>query len=268
MRQPGLFVTILVSAIAAGCSLHSGPSRHVLEYTERQEERKLGNCDSVMSGCVTVTLRYPVLSAPESGPLHDSLEAYVRPFLYTNPRDGQILTGVEALAESASAQYRDLTRRFPDYRIDWYLERDAQVLADSGGIVSLRCTQSIFLGGAHPLTTVTLVNFEANSGRLLGADEVIDPGSEQTFTRILERAFRKARNLAPGVDLKSEGFWIEPGKFPRSSNVGVRPDGLLVFYNPYEVAPYSMGPTEVFLPFSDLVGMVPPEGPLAELARR
>lgn len=263
-----VFVIVLVSAFVAGCSLRSGPARHLLEYTERRQERKLGNCDSVGRGCVTVTLRDPVVSAPASSPLRDSLEAYIRTFLYTNPQNGETLTGIEALAESTSAQYRDLTRRFPDYRIDWYLDREVQVLTDSGGIVSLRCNQSLFLGGAHPLTTVTLVSFEASSGRRLGAGDMIEPGSEQAFARVLESAFRKARNLPAAGDLKGEGFWVEPGKFPRSLNVGVRADGLLFHYDPYEVAPYAMGPTEVFVPFSDLVGMVPAEGPLAELTGR
>jgi hypothetical protein len=214
-----------------------------------------------------VELKYPAIVAPSSGLLRDSLEAFIRSFLFLDPVGGGTLSGLDALAASVNAENRNLKQKFPDYRIDWFLEREVQVVTDSAGLVSLRCAEQTFLGGAHPLSTVRLASFEASSGRRFVKRDLIAPDSEKTFSGVLEKAFRTVRNLSPEANLKNEGFWIEEGKFPVTSNIAVRPDGLLFYYNPYEVAPYSMGPTEVFIPFNDLGGIVPMEGPLAGLVR-
>jgi hypothetical protein len=113
---------------------------------------------------------------------------------------------------------------------------------------------------------VKLATFDAASGRRLERGDCIAAESDLAFVKILEGAFRKARGLSPDADLKAEGFWMAKGEFPLTPNFGVRPDGLVFYYNPYEIAPYALGPTEVVVSFREMAGMVPPHGRVAGLA--
>jgi len=47
--------------------------------------------------------------------------------------------------------------------------------------------------------------------------------------------------------------------FQPAQNIALTDQGLLVKYNPYEVAPYSFGQPELLLPYSELRGILRPD---------
>jgi len=75
-----------------------------------------------------------------------------------------------------------------------------------------------------------------------------------------EAAFRAARDLGPGDDLKAAGFWFEDGRFRLPDSFGLAPEGLLLRFDPYEVAPYALGETDFVVPRAALAGLVKDPG--------
>lgn len=129
------------------------------------------------------------------------------------------------------------------------------VLLVSPTILSLRFDSSEYIAGAaHPNNETRIVNYDTERHLLLGTIDLFASGTpamthlSDSARRILKERFR---------DDGEEYFQthIVPGSAPTYENfreVGITPEGLLVIFNPYQVAPYARGTVEVFLPFSDM----------------
>lgn len=52
---------------------------------------------------------------------------------------------------------------------------------------------------------------------------------------------------------------LEDDKFILPANIFVTKDGLLLFYNVYEIAPYSDGTKELLLTYDELKGYISPD---------
>ena len=75
---------------------------------------------------------------------------------------------------------------------------------------------------------------------------------ETELVKAAEAAFRKQRELSPESDLLENGFEFPDNRFRLNDNYGFTNDGVVFFYNSYEIAPYAAGPSEVFIPYSEI----------------
>jgi Protein of unknown function (DUF3298) len=259
-------VAIVFVISAAGCSLGKKAAGPVLAYEMKDRVLTIGDCDSAGRGCVRGSFRYPEIHAPSSGPLRDSVDYFLKSFLYAQFREGSPCATFDDLMGQLGEEYKNLREEFRDYTLGWELTRNVEVLADTCGIVSFRATEFSFLGGAHPNSAVRLAVVAVPSGKKVLLNECLVEGAEARLVAEVEREFRKVRNLLPDAGLEAAGFWFKDGKFVLPANIAVEPSGLLFYYNDYEIAPHSMGPTEVKVPFESLQGVLSPDGPLGLLA--
>lgn len=171
------------------------------------------------------------------------------------PEDaGRSLVDLDTLAALFLAQYRDFAAEFPDAPGGWYVELEAGPILDTDAVATLDITERAYTGGAHPNSRRRLVSFDVPTGELIGlADLGADP---EQLRPLLERQLRLDRGLGPDDDLEAAGFRLADGRLPLTDNVGVVEDGLLFHWDPYEIAPYSMGPVDVLLPVEELDGVV------------
>jgi hypothetical protein len=265
MNRPAFFVAVLVFAIA-GCSLFRKPAGPSLCYEMKHRQAISGNCDSSAVGCVKVTFEYPDVQTQTPMPLRDSVQNYLHGFLFAQFKEDKPFSDLDEMVGQITTEYRNLREEFSEYRANWELARTVAVLADTAGVVSFRCTEFSFLGGAHPNSASLLAVFSAPSGKKLNVSECLEEGTEVRLLEVVDREFRKVRNLSVEASLETAGFWFKDGKFALPSNWGVEPSGLLFYYNDYEIAPHSIGPTEVKVPFGSLKGIISAGGPLGQLA--
>ncbi len=66
------------------------------------------------------------------------------------------------------------------------------------------------------------------------------------------------RAVAEGAALKDSGFTFENDLFTLPENFALRDEGLAFYYNPYDVAPYAMGPTEIVLSWEEIKDLLAP----------
>jgi hypothetical protein len=213
-----------------------------------------------------VSIGFPELIGTTPELLVDSVRSFVGGFVLASIAEGKPVRSFEELAGELAKGYMELRKEFPEYRQDWYFQRRVEVTADTCGLVSLKGTEDSYLGGAHPNQAVRLVTILASSGGVVRLADCLVPGSDVRLREIVEGEFRKARRLTPDEDLEAAGFWFRDGKFSLPANFAVEPAGLLFYYNDYEIAPHSLGPTEVRVPFSALKGIIASEGPLGQMA--
>jgi len=270
LRPPGSWRAcvawlLLPAALIAGCG--SGPPHAVrVRYQRHEAEKTYGKCSGPrdLDQCTRIRLRWPSIAAAPSPVGADSITAFVRARL-AQPYDGG---GALPNADSVMAGFIDAYRAFASSvpggpTNGWQFERRIEPLGDTLGVASLAVTEEAFLGGAHRNSTTLFANFDVTSGRLLRlSDLLLDSGREQ-LNAIGERAFRRVRKIAPGIDLNAAGFWFERGDFKLNENFAVTPTGMLFFFNAYEVGPYAFGATSLSLPWAEVMPLIRTDGPLA-----
>jgi hypothetical protein len=69
-----------------------------------------------------------------------------------------------------------------------------------------------------------------------------------------EEEFRAERELGPEVSLEEAGFSFPDNRFSLNDNYGFSKEGIVFFFNGYEVAAYAEGPTAIVIPYEKLVG--------------
>lgn len=213
--------------------------------------------------CANVNIRYPKVLEAGSPAVAETLNQFIQTQLTEfSDENGKQATSMEEMAAMFIADYQK-TPRQPS---SWELERQADLVFGKHGIVTLSITESGYTGGAHPFSGQRYFVFDIKTGQQLTLANLLTPGYESALNVAAEHAFREARSIGPEANLESEGFWFENNVFSVNTNVGVLADGLSFIFNPYEVAPYVMGPTEFTVPYDDIKNLISTASPLAGIA--
>jgi hypothetical protein len=83
--------------------------------------------------------------------------------------------------------------------------------------------------------------------------------------RIVEQSFEDKSN-EPILSLNDTDFWVEAIK--PNGNFYITDESINYVYNPYEIAPYYMGQTEVVLPFYRLIDILKPNNVISYLIEK
>ena len=117
-------------------------------------------------------------------------------------------------------------------------------------VLSLKCSISNFYGGAHSNRYVMLRNFNPYTGDSLGLAMIFNPENLKELSRIGEKYFRKDQKLKTNISYEDAGYWFKDDKFYLTDNFAFTHEGLLFYYNEYEIAPYSTGAIYFVVPYS------------------
>ena len=247
----------------------TAPSVH-LTLEIRAVERRASDCESTPDDCGRISLTWTEITDAPAGVAREAINHRIQEALLDPPLGEEALTSPDALADSFIAQYEQFRGDFPDSPGGWFVERTVEVPHQDDHVVSFRDVESSFTGGAHPNRTETWRTLYLTTGQPLTLDDLLLTGGREELRRIAETRFREVRDLDPGEDLGEAGFWFGTGgpagdrdevAFDLTDNFALTAEGLLFHYNPYEIAPYSMGPTTVDVPGALLERVVQWPGP-------
>lgn len=223
-------------------------------------EKSLG-CKADHRDCVELDLSYPLLKdGPKPG--REKLNTEIRNFVFQQ-MDDAIAKDAEAWAANFLADYQRDGKGTPP----WSESRQVQAVANTPQVFSLLLGMDGYSGGAHGNSRVEYRSYDPKTGRRYGLGDWLKKGYEKPLQELGEKAFRKARGLSSGDNLNDFGFTFEDG-FKLNDNYAATPQGLVFYYNPYEIASYADGPTELAIPYSELKDWLLPKGPLDSLAKK
>ncbi len=126
------------------------------------------------------------------------------------------------------------------------------------GVLSVLLRISFYsAGAAHPGSYFLAVNYDLREGKELVLADLFQPGAD----------YLASISSACLEDLNDRGVlgW-EEGALPVEENYrtwNVTPDGLLITFDEYQVAPYAAGPQSVIIPYETLSEFIRPDGPLS-----
>lgn len=260
-------LTLCLAALLAACSLISTPEAEIPQPTQVSQE-------TAVQPPATATVEAPPTQTPAPGlvlsvkEIHEKSEEAphyeidVRwPYLEwgSDPR-------VEAFNQAAEKIALDEIEAFKKGAADtiygntaepWFstLQIDFTPTIDRNGVFAVLFKISYYMAGAaHPGHYSYSLNYDLHEGRVLALSDLFQPDTDY-----LEAISAYCMN-----DLKTRGRleW-EEGAVPTPENYrvwNITPDGLLITFDEYQVAPYAAGPQAVMVPYDQLPGLIRPEG--------
>lgn len=146
-----------------------------------------------------------------------------------------------------------------------YIEIATEVVGGNTRCVSVRYPTSVYFpGAAHPGHYTTVLNVDRTSGRSLSLADLFQPGTD--YIGALSRHCRDALR-ADLLPLSSDAEQIDDGTEPDPKNFdrwSLSAEGLVITFDPYQVASYAVGGREVILPWPLLKPLLRPDGYAAD----
>lgn len=159
------------------------------------------------------------------------------------------LSGFNEFVEDQSTS----TVNFP-----WHQLIISKVITNTPLLLTISTFRDEYTGGAHGNHVTLLSNFDLTANKKVELKEIIKKDKLTELTSIAETYFRKIENISDTTSLKD--YFFLDGNFSINDNFAITKDGLLFFYNEYEIKPYSEGTTEILIPFSDITDQLNNKG--------
>ncbi|MFY7666958.1 DUF3298 domain-containing protein [Flavobacterium sp.] len=155
----------------------------------------------------------------------------------------------QELANDFISTYEKVSAEFPDDKMAWEAKVTGRFCYESDVLLNLEIDHYTFTGGAHGYSGKSSLLFDPASGKSISEKDLITNPSE--FLKIAEIAFRKKYKIANTTPLNEAGFMFETERFQLPQTYFFTKDGLLLYYNVYEIASYAQGPQEVLISYEE-----------------
>lgn len=144
--------------------------------------------------------------------------------------------------KSFDSEYKAFKDGFSENAMVWDASFDGEVTYQSSELISIAINSYVNSGGAHGNSNVTFFNFDSN-GTVLKFDDLFD--NKESLTSIVKTYFEE--------EIKGSNInYFFDEKFHLPANIGFNDEGVIFFYNVYEIASYADGITEFTIPFQEL----------------
>jgi len=239
-------VVVSTLAAAAACGGPDGPTP--LRTVEHEVARAVDSCRPGDPGCSWVRIVWLDAQGGRDA-ARVAVQDWIRAHVLEPLGDHWAVENPEDVVEAFLADRTEFLEDFPDAATgDWFLEREVRRLDAPAGIVSLEFHERLYTGGAHGMEGIRLASFDEATGAILGLSDLVPPGWMDAFRAAADRALREDRGLTAEQDLREAGFFLEDDALPPTDNVARVDAGVRLHFDAYEIAPYSMGPTDLVVP--------------------
>ncbi|TJY38139.1 DUF3298 and DUF4163 domain-containing protein [Pontimicrobium aquaticum] len=140
-------------------------------------------------------------------------------------------------------EYKSFKDGFGESAMVWDASFDGEITYQSPMLISIAINSYVNSGGAHGNLNVTLFNFDASTGELLQFEDIFN--NKDALIKVVKTHFEKETKNS---DINY--FFGEPFSLP--ANIGFNYEGIICFYNVYEIASYADGVIEFTVPFNEV----------------
>jgi hypothetical protein len=133
-------------------------------------------------------------------------------------------------------------------------------------IYSYGIDRSVYMGGAHGLETRNYYNFDLKTGKVITEKDLFIPNYEAVLTDLIKkRIVEESSEIKTVEDLEESIYWTDSIK--PNGNFFITDEGISYVFNPYEIAPYAFGETEVSLSYESLKTLLKPNSIVSYLIK-
>jgi hypothetical protein len=131
----------------------------------------------------------------------------------------------------------------------------------------------MYMGGAHGLETRNYYNFDLKTGKTITEKDLYKPNFESELSELIKKRIveeskenKDSKDAEPILSLEDTDFWTDSIK--PNGNFYITDESINYVFNPYEIAPYYIGQTEVTIPFNRLKSLLRPNSIIAYLVEK
>ncbi|GGB99068.1 hypothetical protein GCM10011325_27850 [Dyadobacter sediminis] len=150
--------------------------------------------------------------------------------------------------------YNDFKKDFPDAPGCWEVELKGDTVMTTPKVLQYRLDHYAFTGGAHPNSFRSFHIFDRTTGKETDIKKCVT--DSVSFLKLVEKHFRKTENIAPDMDLEKAGYFLLDHTFSIPVSHALTREGILFYYNPYEIAAYARGAIQFVIPYSELENVI------------
>lgn len=210
---------------------------------------KDSTCKSELKDCAHVLIIYPKFSSKQLSNINLFINHRIADLVGYGDVENPNIVNLNNAAESIVADYQDFKNEFPESKQVWSMRLKSRVSYVDDKKVSIIIVSDSYMGGAHGNVNQMFMNFD-NQGNLLKLVDLVD--DIDLFKEIAEKKFRLKKNIKKGESYSDAGFNFPEEKFRLPANIGLNKTSFILYYNQYEIAPYSLGPTQLLINFVEL----------------
>lgn len=260
---------LLIALLIAGCWLAScsntgQPSRNLQfeEITLTKSEHLFA--DESKPAC-NLSIDFAFVNKATTIGAKDSINAYLLSALFG--KKYQQLSPQEAMegyAKEYVTNYRadlePMIQKDIDNHIDkdqltaWYSyeqELKGSIETYKGMLLTYRTYKNEYSGGPHGMYTTEFTNLNLSTLQPILLDELFVEDYQETLTELLWYQLALDNGVETRDELEEMGY-ATTGELAPTENFYISEDGITFYYNVYEIAPYSMGPTQITLSYDML----------------
>ncbi|MEG1607480.1 MAG: DUF3298 domain-containing protein [Mucinivorans sp.] len=238
-------LTLLLTSVSA---LSFAQSSYPIDFKENQMIRKEGNAD--------IHIYYPFATAGNA--VADSINRRIfNTFNHFLPYDNKIVATSEKTLNLMLLDNAHRLRVLGETKsIDAfpYTHYSAYELFGNDSIVSVFLQQYFFAGGAHGMSDGVYLNVNPRSGQTIDIQSFVKDTA--TLMDLAAVAFCRQNHKPLDAMRLQTGLFMELSDIPIPSQMGLSGKGLVLYYQPYEIAPYSSGDISIIIPYNQLGDIV------------
>ncbi|WAC12336.1 DUF3298 and DUF4163 domain-containing protein [Dyadobacter pollutisoli] len=267
MRILGILIFLTGTMFLSGCNL-SGKKEAGEENTLTHGNlvvREFGSCDTTKNqgSSVSVSLWELSDSSKVSEVINGILtqKSIERINSYADSASIAANPGATKSVKDAFAvfqkNYTDFKKDFPDAPGCWQVELSGDTVMVTPEWLFYQLDHYAFTGGAHPNSFRSYHVFDGKTGKEKQMKSFI--ADSVALLKLVEKNFRKQEKLAADANLEEAGYFLLNHQFFIPANYIFTREGILFYYNPYEIAAYARGAIQFTIPYSELTGIVKKE---------
>ena len=199
--------------------------------------------------CYDEKLSYPI--APKNSKLigfNREIEKFIKNYKKVNPKQ-EILEEIKDMENGGERTNHTSIHLFS-------ITNNSYTLAQSN---------SNYSGGAHGSFYLEYQNY-TKDGKKITLDTLFTKDYKEKLLKVAQEVYKEQKGLSEKDSLSEKDGWFED-KFILAKTFAITPNGLLFFYNQYEIKAYAAGTTEFLLPYNKIDKLIEPNSLLDNIKR-
>lgn len=155
----------------------------------------------------------------------------------------------EQLTNSFIQAYEKLKKDFPKDHFGWEAKIEGKVKYSSENILNIEIDHYTFTGGAHGYAGLRSLIFDPKTGKKIENEKLFK--NWELFKVFAEIKFRNKFKIPKDQPINSTGMFFENDIFQVAQNIFFTDEGILLHYNPYEIAAYVDGSRDLLIKYDE-----------------
>lgn len=268
---PVIFLLFIISACNFGSKKEEAqliePPVTISKFVDYEVETihgQSGPCvqDSLSKQCIEYNVEYPKITGMVTDMVMEKINENIKSNIFDYAFISEKPESFESLISELSQEYTGILKDVPEYKASWSMEINSDIIYQDTSFISVASTIYSYTGGAHPNAYQVYRSYDLKTGKAITLSDILKVGFEDNINASAEIEFRMLKEIPPSQALKEKGYFFENGKFQLNDNFAIINKSLIFYYNPFEIAPFAIGPTELELKLTDYVNLIKDTGVL------